>query len=157
MGSLDTPDLIGANWEERLPLPILHGFQGHAIDQSVSLPPIMVTVIVVAMLVPRSIPIAAAITIPAMIMVEVSTRCRPVTLEVAAPFPIGFDPIRLRQRRAAPIAVMPRPAPVDGIPIAFHPLILRGGRRRNTIDPGGRRRRPEREAERYLRVSCRRR
>jgi len=53
----------------------------------------MVTVIVVAMLVPLSIPIAATITIPAMIMVEMSTRCRPVALEVAATFPIGFDPI----------------------------------------------------------------
>jgi hypothetical protein len=105
------------------------------------------------MLVPFSIRITAAITIPAMIVVKVSARRVPIAFEVAATFPVRLHPIGLREGRAAPVAVMPRPAPVDGIPIALDPLILRGGLRRDTIDPRWRGRRAKGEVERYLSVS----
>jgi hypothetical protein len=118
------------------------------------LPPIMIAVIVIAMLPPFSVPVTVMISVPTMVVIVVAAWCRPVALEVAATLPVGFDPIRIRERRTCPVAVVPCPAPVDGIPISLDPLILRGGLRRNPIDPGWWGRRPEGEAERYLRVSC---
>jgi hypothetical protein len=73
---------------------------------------------------PLAIPVAPAITIPAVVVIVAPARRIPVPFEVAATVPIRLDPVRIRERRTRPVAVMPEPAPVSWIPIAFDPLIV---------------------------------
>ena len=129
---------------------VAHPADGHDACLTGSLAPI--AIVVVPVLPPLPIPVAPAIAVPAVIVIVVPARRVPVPFDVAAANPIRLDPVRFRERRTCPVAVMPKPAPVAGIPIAFDPVILGARQRRHAIDPRRRGRRAEREAERNLRV-----
>src|SRR5262249_14391755 len=111
---------------------------------------ITIAVVVIAMFAPFALIVPATIAIPAVVVVVVAARRRPIALEVPSAFPIRFHPIGLRERWTRPIAVVPRPAAVDRVPIPFDPEELRTRLCRNAIHTRRRRRRAEREAERHL-------
>jgi hypothetical protein len=111
-----------------------------------------IAIVVVPVLPPLAIPVAPAIAVPAVVVIVVPARSVPVPFEVAAALPVWLDPVRFRERRTRPVAVMPEPAPVSWIPIAFDPQVPGARLRRHAIHPRRRWRRAEREAERNLRV-----
>ena len=68
--------------------------------------------------------------VPAMIMLDAAMIAVPVAGEIFVTVMMRNDPVRAHVRRSSPIAVMPPVMPTHGIPIAFHPDIIRARPRR---------------------------
>ncbi len=109
-----------------------------------------VSVVVIAVLVPPATPVTITVAIPLVVMIVVAAWRRPVPLEVPATIPVGLDPVRVGERWARPISVVPEPTSIGRIPIAFHPDELWPWLRRHPIDSRRWRRRSKPKTERNL-------
>ena len=104
----------------------------------------MVIVIVIVMVV------AFVFAVPGMFVAHPAMLAFPVTLVPLATLMVGYDPVRAGVRRPRPIAFMPAVMSVYGIPVAFHPHIIRPGCGRTNLQNSGWRRRTDRDTYRDL-------
>lgn len=72
--------------------------------------------------------------VPSMIVLDAAMIAVPVAGKIFVTIMMRNDPVRAHVWRPSPITVMPPVMPTHGIPIAFHPDIIRARPRRLDVN-----------------------
>jgi hypothetical protein len=92
----------------------------------------------------------AAVTVPAVVVLEASALPFPITSEEAFSLIARSDPPSASIRRTCPVPVVPPVTASVGIPIAVHPNVVGPGTQRLNADDSRRWRWPNAYSEGYL-------